>query len=295
MMRLACCVLMLAAVFWACVATSADVGVGALFDVGISARAEGMGGGILAACDPGAAAVYCPARLGSASGLTLTSMYAPLNAGVQVGGISASLPHVGMQLLVLDSGPLDANGSVLLYRAQALAVGAGTEVRDSGLFVGVRGRAFWVSEPEPAFGWALDPAVLVDLEWLRAAVLFEGAISKAVSHARGEDEEWERALNLGVASQAVHWMDVEWTLVGEVRGFFSHGLGWSLGLEARVGSVEARTGLGDRGAGIGLSVGVAPFRVDLAYVGHRSLGGSFRAGLQVDLPIGVHDWRDDVK
>jgi len=109
-------------------AADGSAGIGALFNVGMGARALGMGGAFVAVADDGCAIYYNPAGLAFIDGNHVTSLYSDLfGAGAYV-GLGYARPNLGASVVGLMSSVegSDEFGNpteVFSYREGAVAAG----------------------------------------------------------------------------------------------------------------------------------------------------------------------------
>jgi hypothetical protein len=255
---------------------SAEDGVGDLFVLGMSARGLGVGGAFTALVDDESAVLYNPAALGGMDRLAVGSMYAAQFGGVSYGAIGFAAPYVGVAVVLLDSGwiPMEVGG--LRYSSQGVAVGVGLPIGP--VAFGARWRLLRTSSPFAGHGWAIDPAVLVDVDFLRVGAVYEGAFSVPVRYEDGV-ESWPRDLRLGVAATLSPSADVLWSLAVEGARLLSASPQWLAGVEAWIGGLGARLGYDGQGPTFGLSVRFPSLEIDWAYATRADLGDSHRLSL----------------
>jgi len=251
--------------------------VAALFQLGQGARPLGMAGAFLALADDENAAFYNPAGLGWLDSIGATSFFSHQFGVVSYGALCLSFPYFGVSWLQLDSGWIASGESGFRYVSQAGVVSSGFSIGPLGL--GVRGKLYLVSEPYTAFGWAVDPALLVVTDVVRVGLLIENSVASPIDFGAGHTEDWEKAARLGAALTLRPSEGVRWNTVFEASGLFSADPRLAVGLETWVGGLAARVGIADVGTTLGLTVRFANFQVDWAYAVHSGLADSQRVSL----------------
>jgi len=252
----------------------AHEGVGALFSLGASGRALGMGGAFMALADDEGCVLHSPAGLGWCETIGITSLVASGFGGVAHGVVGFAMPYVGVDLFLLDSGAIPAGDGTVRYASQGIVGSIGVPLGPVAL--GVRGRILRVSSPGEGSGWAIDPGILVAVGGIRVGALVEGAVSDPVAYETGSIEAWGRSARLGAAITLAPAPDVVWSAAFEAAGLFASAPRMAAGLEAWIGGLGARAGFDGRGPTFGLSVRFAALQVDWAYAMRTDLGDSHR-------------------
>lgn len=248
--------------------------VGALFELGSSARSLGMGGAFTALVDDEGAVVHNPAALGWREGIGVSSLYVSQFGGVSYGSLGVALPFVGLDVLLLDSGLIPTQGSTIRYSSQGLIASAGVALGPLG--IGARWRLLRVSSPNTGNGWAMDPALLLVTDIVRAGAILEGALSHAMTYEGGSQEAWPQSLRLGVALILSPSPDVSWNAAFEASGLFTPSSKAMSGLEAWIGGMGVRAGFDGEALTYGLSVRFAGLQLDWAFASRTDLGESHR-------------------
>ena len=236
--------------------------VGALFELGSSARSLGMGGAFTALVDDESAVLHNPAALGWQQGIGVSSLYVSQFGGVSYGAIGAALPYIGLNLLLLDSGLIPTQGGAIRYSSQGLVASTGIAVGSIG--IGARWRLLRVSSPTIGIGGSFDPAVLLVTHIVRAGAILEGALSSAMDYTGGSQEEWPMALRLGVSATLSPSPDVSWSAAFEASGLFTNSSNVAVGLEAWINGMGARGGFDGEALTYGLSVRFGGLEFDWA-------------------------------
>jgi len=249
-------------------------GVGALFSLGSSGRALGMGGAFMALADDEGAVLRSPAALGWTDTIGILSMLAGGFGGTTHGAVAVSMPYVGFGAILLDSGAIPTDGGSFRYASQGFMASLGVPIGPVAL--GARGRLLRVSSPTAGMGWAIDPEIVIAVDSLRVALMVEGAVSEAIAYDGGAAEAWERSIRLGAAVTLSPSEDVLWSVAFEAAGLFSTLPRLTGGIEAWIGGLGARAGFDGRGPTFGLSVRFASLQFDWAYAMRDDLGDSHR-------------------
>ncbi len=249
---------------------------GDTLDLGPSARGLGLGGAFTALVDDATAVIHNPAALGWQTGVGLSSFYARQFGGITYGSLSLAMPWFGLNAAFVDSGLIEGD-TPFRYASQAFAAAAGVPLGPFGF--GARWRYFRTSSPSTGAGWSLDPAILLDLESIRAAMLVESIASQSMTYASGAEEAFETSVRIGVAAMLSPAPDVWWNAAFEVVGLLATQTHIAAGLEAWLGGLGARVGFDGVGPTFGLSVRFNGIQFDWAYAMRSDLGNSHRASL----------------
>ena len=252
----------------------ATEGVGALFSVGLSGRALGMGGAFMALADDEGAVLNSPAALGWSDTIGILSMLAGGFGGTTHGAVAVSMPYVGFGAILLDSGAIPTDGGSFRYASQGFIASLGVPIGPVAL--GVRGRLLRVSAPTSGIGWAIDPEVVVAIGAIRVALMYESVVSGRVEYTTRAAEAWERSIRLGASATLLPTDNVLWSVAFEAGGLFSALPELTGGVEAWIGGLGARAGFDGRGPTFGLSVRFASLQFDWAYAMRDDLGDSHR-------------------
>ncbi len=253
--------------------------VGGLFDIGISARGEGLGGGYSALVDDETAVLYNPAALGWYKGLGLSSIFTRQFGVASYGSIGLAGSYVGIDLLFLESGPISSGDDTFNYASQGIVAAIGIPLGNAA--VGIRWRYLNVSSPFTGSGWAIDPAILVVTDTVRVALLYEGAASAPVGYSTGGSDPWESSLRLGLALTLSPTPGVLWNATFEASGLFSSASALSGGIETWIGGIGARIGYDGDGPTFGLSIRFTALEIDWAYTTRSDLGDTHRVSLSL--------------
>lgn len=259
-------------------APAAD-GVGALFDLGVSARSLGVGGARAAFVDDAAAAALNPAGLAWVEGIHLGSLYVGQFGGVAYGAAAFSAPYVGVTALLVDSGWIAAGDEGFRYTSQAVSFAAAVPIGP--VAAGLRWRFLRVGTPTEGHGWAVDGALLVDLGAVRLGAVCDAVVSSPMAYGNDETEDWNPNLRLGAAVVLSPVADVVWTLAADVERILRGPMRLIGGLEVWVSSLAARLGWDGEGPTLGLSVRVSGIEVDWSCAARPDLGASHRVSLEV--------------
>ena len=261
-MTLVACVFVLASVLTARVAGYENTA--GIFQLDVGGRPAGLAGAFLALADDESAAYYNPAGLGWLRGVGVTTLFSNRLEALTYGAVSASLPHVGVTLLRMDSGWIpNGEGDGFRYVSQAGLLASGVAIGPVGF--GARAKFYQVVSPVEATGWALDPALLVVTETVRFGVLVENLLSRPIAYANAHQEGWPLGIRLGAAATLAVAEGIVWNVVGEAEGLFTGTPRLIGGVEAWVGDLAGRIGYDGTNAALGLSVRFTSFQLDWGY------------------------------
>lgn len=253
--------------------------IGALFDLGTSARSLGVGGARVAFPDDVAAVSLNPAALAWVRDLGVASLYVEQFGGVGYGSLEFSAPYMGLGVSFLDSGWIASGATQFRYASQSFSCAAAVPIGPVAL--ATRWRFLRVGSPYEAHGWAFDAAMLVRFGDVRAGAIMDSAVSSPVVYQGGETEPWRRDIALGASWMTEPFDDVRCALAADVSGVLTGA--WRLvgGIEAWVGPLAARVGWDGDGPTFGLSVRVSGIEVDWSCAARSDLGTSHRVSVEV--------------
>ncbi len=166
-------------------------GVGALFGLGIGPLPPGTGGVALGLRLQPEVGFCNPASLGMERGFALSLGYRrPFGAlGCLVSGISGR--GLGLYALNLDSGEISPG---FRYQAYGVVLAAGLGMGKISL--GIRWKGLFVpGQGGMAYGWTLDPGIVVRSPDWALGVVAENPISEPISYG-GHAESWPRGITL---------------------------------------------------------------------------------------------------
>jgi hypothetical protein len=254
-------------------------GVGALFDLGVSARSLGVGGACAAFIDDAAAAALNPAGLAWVEGISVTSLYIDQFGGATYGAAAFSAPYVGVTALLVDSGWITSGDTGFRYTSQALSVAAGAPIGP--VAAGLRWRFLRSGSPAMGHGWAADGALLVDLGAVHLGAVWDAAVSSPMMYGDGETESWASNLRVGASVSLAPVDGVVWSAAADVERILHGPVRLVGGVEVWVKSLAARLGWDGEGPTIGLSVRVSSVEIDWSCAARSDLGASHRVSLEV--------------
>ncbi|MGY4707333.1 hypothetical protein ACVNPS_06215 [Candidatus Bipolaricaulota sp. J31] len=205
------------------------------------------------------------AGLAFAPGLSLASWYALRFGTIQVYSLEAAGRYWGSGVISLDVGDPDP---ALSYTAYGVTLSAGFPLGGV-LAVGLAWKGFFQAAPEEAFGWALDPAVLLRLGGVRLGLVLENAASAPIEYG-DHREPWPWGVR-GGTSLSLALGDAALTLVIGARYIAPAALDYGVGIEVRGGPWSLRAGYGTRGFGVGASLVLGNYGVHWALSLHPYL------------------------
>lgn len=252
-------------------------GVAGIFDLGTGARPLGMGSAFLALADDENASFYNPAGLGWLERVGVHSLFTEGFGGVSYGVVGLALPGLGVTVMQIDSGPILSGEETFRYVSQAGVVSCGVSLGPLGL--GGRLKLYRVSEPYTAWGVAFDPALLLRVGFMQVGLLAENVLAAPIVFGDGHTENWEPALEVGVALVGEPWPGARWAVLVEGSDLLARDPALRGGLEVWMGALAARVGHDGSTGSLGLSVRFANLEVDWAYGVSSDLGESHRLSL----------------
>jgi hypothetical protein len=262
------------------------VGTAAMLDIGLGARALGMGGAHIAVADDAAAVYYNPAGLAFIDGRHITSLYTNQFGAAGYMGLGYAQRYVGAGAMKLDASGIDqtdefANvAGVFGVTDLTLILGAAARAMPQ---LGVGGAVKYYSQALPANsgrGVTGDIGVLfaTDSGRFRIGAVCRNALG-SLKYDSGHTDAFDRSFGAGVA---VRPMD---NLLLAADMIWKDGMDARIGGEFRLGKFALRAGGGYRDEKFSFSVGagfVIPlFSIDYAYQTHSTLPDSHRLSLGV--------------
>ena len=268
------------------VASEDPVGTAAVFDIGMGARALGMGGAFVAVADDANAIYYNPAGLANVEGHKVTSLYSTLYGAGNYIGAGYAQKNVGRGFLRLNASGIEetdeyANviGTFGVSDLTAMA-GYGREVA-SGLSLGGTVKLYSQSLADVS-----GKGVTGDVGALY--VMGDGKISFGavarnligkVRYDNNAEDAFERAFGVGAAYRPSD------SLLFAADAVFEDGLAARVGAEYRIKQFALRAGGtldgGETSITAGAGFAMDSFAVDYAYQTHKVLPDSHRISLSV--------------
>jgi len=262
------------------------VGTAAMLDIGLGARALGMGGAHIAVADDAAAVYYNPAGLAFIDGRHITSLYTNQFGAAGYMGLGYAQRYVGAGAMKLDASGIDETDEfanvtgVFGVTDLTLILGAAARAMPQ---LGVGGAVKYYSQALPANsgrGVTGDIGVLfaTDSGRFRIGAVCRNALG-SLKYDSGHTDAFDRSFGAGVA---VRPMD---NLLLAADVIWKDGMDARIGGEFRLGKFALRAGGGYRDEKFSFSVGagfVIPlFSIDYAYQTHSTLPDSHRLSLGV--------------
>ncbi|HAI86643.1 MAG TPA: hypothetical protein DCL63_06620 [Firmicutes bacterium] len=269
-------------------ARAADDGVGtaASLDIGMGARALGMGGAHIAVADDAAAIYYNPAGLALVSGRNVTSLYTSQFGAAGYVALGYAQKNIGVGLLRLDASGIEETDEfanvtgVFGVTDLAAIVGYGATVF-SNLSLGASAKLYQQTLPEnTGRGVTFDAGAILSLidGKLRLGAVGRNLIG-SLKYTSGETDPFDRSFGVGVAFCPIENLTIAGDAV--LKGGFTG----KLGAEYRFKQIAVRAG-GSFGGGqtsitAGAGFGLPGFSIDYAYQTHNVLPDSHRLSLCV--------------
>ncbi|MEA4883950.1 MAG: PorV/PorQ family protein [Clostridia bacterium] len=264
-------------------ASTNPVGTAAMMDIGMGARALGMGGANIAVADDGAAIYYNPAGLGLMQRRCLTSLYTSQFRAANYMAVGYSQRNIGVGLLRLDASGIEetdefANVTGVFGVADLTAVaGGGFEVIPN-LSLGGALKYYYQSLPASS-GWGITGdvgALWTPMPWMSVGVVGRNLLG-SVKYKDGESDPFERSFGLGVAFRPMKG------LLLAADAVYQNQATLKAGAEYQFGPVALRAG-GSWGAGqtsltAGAGFSVQVLSIDYSYQTHSILPDSHRISI----------------
>jgi hypothetical protein len=257
-----------------------------MLDIGLGARALGMGGAHIAVVDDAAAVYYNPAGLAFIDGRHIVSLYTNQFGAAGYMGVGYAQRYVGAGAMKLDASDIDKTDEFAnvtgVFRVTDLTLILGAAAKVMPQF-GVGGAVKYYSQALPSNsgrGATGDIGVLFATD---SGVFRLGAVCRNVlgslKYDSGHTDAFDRSFGAGVA---VRPMD---NLLLAADVIWKDGMDARIGGEFRLGKFAVRAGGGYRDEKLSFSAGAGfamPFfSVDYAYQTHSILPDSHRLSLCV--------------
>lgn len=263
------------------------VNVAALFEIGMGARPLGMGNASTGLADDENAAFYNPAALAFLEAKGVTSLYTKQFEAADYGALGFASRALGLSLLQLHAlnipianafGNPDEESINYVSRAGLLSLGVALV---NTIALGARLKFYHEQSGEiTGFGWAIDPAVMIDLTLqpcrLRLGAIFENALSSAIRFSNAHTESWVPSLRAG-GSLVYESPDgaAKLALLADVSGMPERPVP-HVGVELWLEDLGLRAGFDGGVLTFGTSVNLKNIRIDWSYAAHPQLPHSNR-------------------
>jgi len=262
------------------------VGTAAMLDIGLGARALGMGGAHIAVVDDAATIYYNPAGLAFMEGRHVVSLYTNQFGAANYMGLGYAQRYVGAGAMKLDASGIDETDEfanvtgVFGVTDLTLILGAAAKVMPQ---FGVGGAVKYYSQALPSNsgrGVTGDIGVLfaTDSGKFRVGAVCRNVLG-SLKYDSGHTDAFDRSLGAGVA---VRPMD---NLLLAADVIWKDGIDARIGGEFRLGKFALRAGGGYRDEKLSFSAGAGfllpAFSIDYAYQTHSILPDSHRLSLCV--------------
>lgn len=288
-MRVKIAVVILAMVFalspaWVAQANGDPTGTAAMMDIGMGARALGMGGAFIAVADDANTVYYNPAGLALIEGRHVTSLYTNQYGAAGYMALGYAQKNIGAGVLLLDASGIEAtdefaNVTGYFGMREYTAIGAYGVTVWPNLSLGGAVKHYSQSLPgNIGTGITGDVGLLYD-----AGVIKVGAVARnvlgSVHYTSGETDSFDRSWGVGVSTRPIPGLLIAADAV--VKGEYT----LHAGAEYLLGNVALRGGAMWGGGGTsytaGLGVVMPGFSVDYAYQTHNLLPDSHRLSLNI--------------
>lgn len=268
--------------------------VASLFEIGVGARAMGMGNAFIGLADDEAAAFYNPAGLAFFRGVGANSFFSSQFGSFSYLSFCIAFRNYGFSFLQLDSGMLEAldeDGHPIgnfHYASRAGVLSLGFSPLGIGMVgIGSKVKIYQASSySTDGFGWSLSPAWLFTVGNFRLGFSLENLLAADVRFSNGHIEPWNRDLRLG---GSFSWRNVRAAFGVEnilARRGYNGAIQAQLGVEAWFDFLGIRFGIAHNQLTLGTSVAWNQVRFDYAMALHPQLPLTHRLALDVRFGIG---------
>jgi len=251
--------------------------VAALLDMGVGARALGMGGAVISLGADASSLLYNPAGLAFLSERQFSGYAARPFGAINHLALGFAQPSLGVSVAQLDvAGSAETNvfgnptGRPLSYVSRAGVAGWGYEVIP-GLALGAQLKVYLEQNgPLQGAGWAVDPALLYTDGSLSLGAVWRNLLNEAIQYDNGHSESWSSSLSVGTSWLWSIRPEVSLRLAADVDGLSSEQTAFHLGGELWLSNLGLRVGW-DRGLlTFGASVLYRNTQLHLAYALHEA-------------------------
>lgn len=290
-MRIRKSVLVLALIFAllpvsSALAASDFTGTAAMMNIGMGARALGMGGAHIAVADDASVIYYNPAGLALVDGINVTSLYTSQYGAAGYLALGIAGRNIGGAILRLDASGIEETdefgntiGTFGVVETTAMAGYGRTVIPD--LSIGGAIKYYQQTLPKNSGqGLTADIGLLYELTESKVMI---GAVGRnllgTVTYSGGSKDAFDRAFGFGVSFEPMDNLLIAGDAVLE------NGFTGKVGAEYRFRQMAVRAG-GSFGEGqtcltIGAGFAVTNFNIDYAYQHHSTLPDSHRLSLSM--------------
>jgi len=262
------------------------VGTAAIFDIGMGARALGMGGAFVAVVDDGNAIYYNPAGLAGVEGHKVSSLYSSLHGAGSYIGVGYAQENLGVGIIGLMSTVTEKDeygnpGDDFGYREGAVM---GGYARKFGMF-SIGGSLKLYSQAIPdnnGFGVTGDIGALIEMPWIEGFKL--GVVARnlvgTAKYGSGHTDKFDPVFVAGASMKPIPKMTVAADFdITSTKGHVGVEYQVIPALAVRAGGAFAEDGDMRFSAGAGFSI--QNFTIDYAYQMHTALPDSHWLSLGV--------------
>ncbi len=267
-------------------AASDGVGTAAMLDIGIGARALGMGGAHIAVADDAATVYYNPAGLALISGRKITSLYTNQFGAAGYVALGYAQKNIGVGVLRLDASGIEetdefANVTGLFGVTDLAGIVAYGATVAGGVSLGASAKLYQQDLPgNRGRGLTFDAGAILNLADGRLRL---GAVGRnligSLKYTSGETDPFDRSFGIGVAFCPMDNLTVAADAV------IKNGLTGKLGAEYKFKRFALRAGGSFSDGQVSVTAGagfeLAAFTIDYAYQTHATLPDSHRLSLAV--------------
>lgn len=261
----------------------------ALLELGVGARALGMGGAYVSLGGDADSLLYNPAGLAFMNRSQLSGYASrPFEAfhhvamGYAVPNLGVSVMQMGLNSVMETNEFGNPTGRTLDYTSRSAIGGFGYEIFPGAAF-GAQVKLYSEeSGPVTGFGWAVDPALLYRTDFLSIGLIWRNAISDDIQYDNDYEEAWASDLTIGGSWKLSIEKQVYMLLAADVSGVMQNDIAVQVGGEAWLGQFGIRLGW-DRGLiTAGASVLYRNLQIHWAYAFHDTLPQTLRLSASMD-------------
>lgn len=261
----------------------------ALLELGVGARALGMGGAFVSLGGDADSLMYNPAGLAFMQTSQLSGYISRPFESFNHLAMGYAFPNLGLSILEMNlSSAMETNefgtptGRTLNYVSRSAIAGFGYEIIEGAAF-GAQVKLY--SEEigtSTGFGWAVDPALLYRTNSISIGAVWRNAINENIEYDNNYEETWTDDLVVGGSWKLIIDEGTSILLAADASGLTGENIKFQLGGEMWMGQLGLRLGL-DRGQlTAGASVLYRNLQIHWAYAFHDTLPQTLRLSAAMD-------------
>jgi len=262
------------------------ISTASIFELGVSARALGMGGALIALADDEAAVFYNPAGLPQLSKTRFSSLFTRPFGVYSYGVLGVAERGWGAYGLILDSDTLEEHdlygNSTGNFRYTSTGLLLGWGHRLTGNFsLGLQVKGYGLAYPTRGFGLALSPAILFQEGPRSYGIVWRNILNTGTRFSDDHMEPWISDMAVGLAwrfDKLTYCIDFTENLItrGDIRCV-------RMGCEyTGFDPIVLRAGTNRDWSSVGGSVHWKDLRIDFVYLLHYALPDSYIVSLSYE-------------